>query len=109
MHTALKFSLTWCCRCKHEFIFLQGYAGSEEVLGKCLQGRRQDAIIATKFGFREGIHTPPYTAVQIDEAITKSLRKLETTYIDLLQVLWTLVTTTSFVSKDIAIKMNLLL
>ena len=56
------------------------------MLGKCLKGRRQDAVIATKFGFREGIHTPPYTAVQIDEAITRALRKLQTTYIDLLQV-----------------------
>ncbi|XP_052259109.1 1-deoxyxylulose-5-phosphate synthase YajO-like isoform X2 [Dreissena polymorpha] len=63
----------------------EGYAGSEEVLGRCLLGRRQDAIIATKFGFRDGIGTPAYSAVQIDEAITKSLRKLQTDYIDLLQ------------------------
>ncbi|KAL4222399.1 hypothetical protein ACF0H5_018438 [Mactra antiquata] len=63
----------------------EGYAGSEEVLGKCLQGRRQDAVIASKFGFREGPHTPPYTAQQIDEAVTRSLTKLQTTYIDLLQ------------------------
>jgi len=65
---------------------LQGYAGSEEVLGKCLQGRRQDAVIASKFGFREGPSTPAYTAQQIDEAVTRSLTKLQTTYIDLLQV-----------------------
>ncbi|XP_052246965.1 1-deoxyxylulose-5-phosphate synthase YajO-like [Dreissena polymorpha] len=63
----------------------EGYAGSEEILGRCLLGRRQDAIIATKFGFRDGIGTPAYSAVQIDEAITKSLRKLQTDYIDLLQ------------------------
>ncbi|KAL3832428.1 hypothetical protein ACJMK2_024071 [Sinanodonta woodiana] len=62
-----------------------GYAGSEEVLGKCLEGRRRDAIIATKFGFRDGITTPPYSAAQIDEAVTKSLQKLQTDYIDLLQ------------------------
>ena len=64
----------------------QGYAGSEEVLGKCLQGRRQDAIVASKFGFREGIHTPPYTAVQIEESILRGLQKMQTSYIDLLQV-----------------------
>ncbi|XP_045167959.2 1-deoxyxylulose-5-phosphate synthase YajO-like [Mercenaria mercenaria] len=63
----------------------EGYAGSEEVLGKCLQGRRQDAVIASKFGFREGPFTPAYSAVQIDESITKGLRKLQTNYIDLLQ------------------------
>jgi aryl-alcohol dehydrogenase-like predicted oxidoreductase len=56
------------------------------VLGKCLQGRRQDAVIASKFGFREGPSTPAYTAQQIDESITKGLRKMQTNYIDLLQV-----------------------
>ncbi|XP_063421088.1 1-deoxyxylulose-5-phosphate synthase YajO-like [Mytilus trossulus] len=64
----------------------EGYGGSEEVLGKCLKGRRQNAIIASKFGFRQGVDTPSYTAEQIDEAITKCLRKLETDYLDLLQV-----------------------
>ncbi|XP_076094143.1 1-deoxyxylulose-5-phosphate synthase YajO-like isoform X1 [Mytilus galloprovincialis] len=64
----------------------EGYAGSEQVLGRALQGRRQEAIIATKFGFREGPNTPPYTAVQIDEAITKALTKLQTSYVDLLQI-----------------------
>ncbi|KAL5006745.1 hypothetical protein ScPMuIL_015551 [Solemya velum] len=64
----------------------QGYGGSEVILGKCLQGRRQDAIIASKFGFREGINTPPYSPEQIDEAITACLEKLQTTYVDLMQV-----------------------
>ena len=64
----------------------KGYGGSEEVLGKCLQGRRKDAIVASKFGFREGVNTPPYTAQQIDEAITKSLNKLQTDYLDIMQV-----------------------
>lgn len=67
------------------FLF-QGYAGSEEVLGMCLEGRRQDAVIATKFGFREGPNTPPYSPQQIDEAVTRSLNKLKTNYVDLLQV-----------------------
>ncbi|XP_011453472.3 1-deoxyxylulose-5-phosphate synthase YajO [Magallana gigas] len=64
----------------------EGYAGSEEVLGMCLEGRRQDAVIATKFGFREGPNTPPYSPQQIDEAVTRSLNKLKTNYVDLLQV-----------------------
>ncbi|XP_041366608.1 1-deoxyxylulose-5-phosphate synthase YajO-like [Gigantopelta aegis] len=64
----------------------QGYAGSEEVLGECLQGRRQNAVIATKYGFREGVGTPPYSALDIQEAIETALKKLKTTYIDILQI-----------------------
>ncbi|XP_064614986.1 1-deoxyxylulose-5-phosphate synthase YajO-like [Liolophura sinensis] len=64
----------------------EGYSGSEEVLGRSLRGRRQDAIIATKYGFREGPSTQPYTAVQVEEAIERSLKKLEMSYIDLLQI-----------------------
>ena len=65
---------------------MQGYAGSEEVLGDALEGRRNQAVIATKFGFREGPGTPPYSAQEIDEAVQRSLKKLKTNYIDILQV-----------------------
>ncbi|CAL1531737.1 unnamed protein product [Lymnaea stagnalis] len=64
----------------------EGYKNSEKVLGKALLGRRQDAVVATKFGFRDGITTPPYSAIEIDEAVTRSLQNLQTTYIDILQV-----------------------
>ncbi|KAK7110683.1 1-deoxyxylulose-5-phosphate synthase YajO-like [Littorina saxatilis] len=64
----------------------EGYAGSEEVLGYCLKGRRKDAVVATKYGFRSGPSTPPYSAAEIDEAVTRSLRKMETDYIDILQI-----------------------
>jgi len=64
----------------------EGYAGSEEVVGYCLKGRRQDAVVATKYGFREGPGTPPYSPAEIDEAVTRSLRKMETDYIDILQI-----------------------
>ncbi|PVD30758.1 hypothetical protein C0Q70_10033 [Pomacea canaliculata] len=64
----------------------EGYAGSEEVLGYCLRGRRQDAVIATKYGFRVGIDTPAYSASDIDQTVTNALRRLETDYIDLLQI-----------------------
>jgi len=40
-----------------------------------------------KFGFREGPFTPPYSTVQIDEAIKRSLTKLQTSYVDLLHVI----------------------
>ena len=69
------------------FVYMQGYAGSEQVLGRALQGRRQNVVIATKFGFREGPFTPPYSNVQIDEAVTRNLTKLQTSYVDLLQVM----------------------
>lgn len=64
----------------------EGYSGSEEVLGYCLQGRRRDAVVATKYGFRNGINTPPYSAAEIDEAVTRALTKLQTDYIDILQI-----------------------
>jgi len=62
-------------------------ARSEQVLGRALQGRRQNAIIATKYGFTEAPFTPQYSTVQIDEAITRSLTKLQASYVDLLQVI----------------------
>lgn len=56
------------------------------MLGKALLGRRQNAVVATKYGFREGPTTPPYSAQDIDEAVTRSLQKLQTDYVDILQV-----------------------
>ncbi|RUS89422.1 hypothetical protein EGW08_002795 [Elysia chlorotica] len=64
----------------------EAYKNSEGVLGRALEGRRQDVVVATKFGFREGPFTPPYTAQQIDEAVTKSLTNLKTSYLDILQI-----------------------
>ncbi|GFR91188.1 aldo/keto reductase [Elysia marginata] len=64
----------------------EAYKNSEKVLGKALEGRRQDVVVASKFGFREGPHTPPYSAQQIDEAITRSLTNLQTDYLDILQI-----------------------
>jgi len=64
----------------------EGYKGSEEVLGKALLGRRQDAVVASKFGFRIGPMTPAYSAQEIDEAVTRSLTKLQTSYLDILQI-----------------------
>ncbi|MDE2197140.1 MAG: aldo/keto reductase [Gammaproteobacteria bacterium] len=60
---------------------------NEELLGRALRGRRAQAVLATKFGFRiEGgkpVGTdsrPPH----IREAVEASLRRLGTGYIDLL-------------------------
>uniref|UniRef100_A0A0B7BDM3 NADP-dependent oxidoreductase domain-containing protein n=1 Tax=Arion vulgaris TaxID=1028688 RepID=A0A0B7BDM3_9EUPU len=64
----------------------EGYKGSESVLGRALLGRRQDAIIGTKYGFRVGPTTPPYSAEDIQDAVARSLQNLQTTYIDILQI-----------------------
>jgi aryl-alcohol dehydrogenase-like predicted oxidoreductase len=60
---------------------------NEELLGRALKGRRREAIIATKFGFRivdgksAGVDSRPE---HIKEVVEQSLRRLETDYIDLL-------------------------
>jgi aryl-alcohol dehydrogenase-like predicted oxidoreductase len=59
---------------------------NEEVLGRALKGRREQAIIATKFGFRiedgkvAGTDSRPQ---HIREVIEASLRRLQTDYVDL--------------------------
>jgi aryl-alcohol dehydrogenase-like predicted oxidoreductase len=59
---------------------------NEELLGRALKGRRQQAVIATKFGFRiengknEGMDSRPQ---HIREVIEASLRRLQTDYVDL--------------------------
>lgn len=64
-----------------------GATRSEELLGAAVAGRRQEAIIATKFGIpindeRKGGASPAY----IRQAAEDSLRRLNTDYIDLYQL-----------------------
>jgi aryl-alcohol dehydrogenase-like predicted oxidoreductase len=59
---------------------------NEELVGRALQGRRDDVIIATKFGFRingsaTGLNSRPE---HVHEAVEGSLRRLNTDRIDLL-------------------------
>src|SRR6202167_1252245 len=60
---------------------------NEELVGRAIKGRRERAVIATKFGFRiengkpEGTDSRPE---HIREAAEASLRRLQTDYIDLL-------------------------
>ncbi|MFB5678670.1 aldo/keto reductase [Paenibacillus terreus] len=63
---------------------------NEEIVGKAVQGRRQDVILATKVGNRrlpgqEGWVWDPSKAY-ILEAVKESLRRLGTDYIDLYQL-----------------------
>lgn len=60
-----------------------GDGRSERVLGQALAGRRDQAVIATKFGFTPaGVRTDPD---YIREACEASLKRLNTDYIDLYQ------------------------
>lgn len=65
-----------------------GLGESEETLGAALRGRREEAVIATKFGVRvEGGRTfYDNSPSWIRTALEASLRRLGTDYIDLYQV-----------------------
>jgi aryl-alcohol dehydrogenase-like predicted oxidoreductase len=67
-----------------------GYANgqSEVMLGWALNGRRKDAIVATKVGFRTGeaLTQAGLSRRHIIQSCTDSLKRLNTDYIDLYQV-----------------------
>ncbi|MDX9754036.1 MAG: aldo/keto reductase [bacterium] len=78
-----------------------GFGHSEEVVGKAIQGRREQAVIATKCGlwwdgergsfFCEYSGKPMYRcveAVSIQEEVERSLERLGVDAIDLYQVHW---------------------
>jgi aryl-alcohol dehydrogenase-like predicted oxidoreductase len=62
--------------------------GSEVVVGKALKGRRDDVVLATKFGrpMSEGPNHRGTSRRWIMTAVENSLRRLQTDYIDLYQV-----------------------
>jgi aryl-alcohol dehydrogenase-like predicted oxidoreductase len=64
------------------------YGDSEEVVGKALQGRREDVVLATKFGRPTGQYPNHEGASRrwIVTAVENSLRRLRTDYIDLYQL-----------------------
>lgn len=55
---------------------------SEEILGKAIENRRREAVIATKFSSGKG------TSADVEAACERSLRRLRTDYIDLYQIHW---------------------
>jgi aryl-alcohol dehydrogenase-like predicted oxidoreductase len=64
------------------------YGTSEEVVGKALKGRRDDVVLATKFGRPVG-EDPNHQGTSrrwIMTAVENSLSRLQTDYIDLYQV-----------------------
>ncbi len=58
---------------------------SEEYLGKALEGRRHEAVIATKVGGRvgEGPNVSSLNRKHIADQIDRSLRRLRTDYVDI--------------------------
>lgn len=70
---------------------IYSFGGSEELLGQALRGRRDEVVIATKFGMDMKGHSGPDFGARgsrryIRQAVTASLRRLGTDYIDLYQL-----------------------
>ncbi|WP_037906384.1 aldo/keto reductase [Actinacidiphila yeochonensis] len=62
------------------------YGDSEEVVGKALQGRRDDVVLATKFGLGRELNRQGTSRRWITTAVENSLRRLRTDHIDVYQV-----------------------
>jgi aryl-alcohol dehydrogenase-like predicted oxidoreductase len=63
-----------------------GDGDSELFLGRALAGRREEVVIATKFGgARDGNGAPGGSAAYVRRAIDRSLERLGTDYVDLYQ------------------------
>jgi len=70
-----------------------GFGRSERVLGKALEGRRSQAVIATKFAWRwdeaqQKMTEPTADPEYVRSACEASLRRLRTDWIDLYQFHW---------------------
>ena len=63
-----------------------GAGQSEDFLGKAIKGRRDKAIIATKFGIKMGEGKEGARPEYVLEALDASLRRLQTDIIDLYQI-----------------------
>jgi aryl-alcohol dehydrogenase-like predicted oxidoreductase len=57
---------------------------SEEYLGLALEGRRDEAVLCTKFGFWPPGYHNDYSAGRIEESVENSLRRLRTDHLDVL-------------------------
>src|SRR5581483_5039711 len=63
-----------------------GHTRSEEFLGRALRGRRDDVVIATKFGNRIDEQRKGARPEYVRQAVEDSLRRLGTDRIDLYQL-----------------------
>ncbi len=62
------------------------YAGSEEAIGKAVSSRRKDYYLFTKVGHAFGRNAEGWTAPSIEKSIDRSLERLKTDHIDLVQL-----------------------
>jgi hypothetical protein len=62
------------------------YAGSEELIGKAVGERRNDYYLFTKCGHPRGIGSEDWSRDSLLESIERSLRRLRTNYLDLIQL-----------------------
>lgn len=96
VHEALSHGITWI-----DTAPVYGVGHSEEVVGKALKDRRQQAILSTKCGLEWRHETPCFhkviegkniyrdlSAKSIRQDVEESLRRLQTDYIDLLYTHW---------------------
>src|SRR5438270_9800206 len=60
------------------------YAGgeSERVLGRLLDGRRKDVVLASKIGMKVGDEQPGLSRAALTAAVENSLRRLRTDWLD---------------------------
>jgi aryl-alcohol dehydrogenase-like predicted oxidoreductase len=63
----------------------EAYGDAERILGEVVHAYRDDVIIATKVGVREGL-APNLSKAYVRAACSRSLQQLQTDYIDLYQV-----------------------
>jgi aryl-alcohol dehydrogenase-like predicted oxidoreductase len=63
-----------------------GYGHSEALIGRAFTGHRPDVIIATKAGFTKYGCPPDFSGAAIVKSVEDSLRRLKTSYIDILQL-----------------------
>lgn len=62
------------------------YVTSEELIGRAVSHRRADYYLFTKCGHAAGIDLPDWDASLLEQSIERSLRRLRTDYLDLLQL-----------------------
>ena len=62
------------------------YRNSEELIGKSVSHRRSDYYLFTKCGHASGFELPHWDPVMLERSIDRSLKRLNTDYIDLIHL-----------------------
>lgn len=62
------------------------YLGSEQLLGRALQGRREQVLLFSKCGATDGFSRADWSEIGIRSQVEQSLRALKTDHLDLLQL-----------------------